>query len=72
MVSITVDFTASEKASPLMLFAYKPDSTAASSKATVLYQPALAGFPFDGGLSKKTPKVSAPQEKAAVTRDDKP
>ena len=48
-----------EKASPLILLAYKPAWCACVSKAAVLYQPADAGLFCLGGFSKNTPIVAA-------------
>src|SRR3989338_11207772 len=57
----------SENASPLILLPNKPAARASFSKATELYQPAVAVLLFSAGLSKKTPTVDAPQPKAATT-----
>jgi hypothetical protein len=70
--SIVFCFTSFEKASPLMLLAYRPASSACFSKAAVLYQPAEAGFPSAGGFSKKTPMVAALLPKALVILEANP
>src|SRR5690606_42018474 len=45
---------------------------ASFSKAAVLYQPAVPGFPGAAGFSKNTPMVAASEPKAAVILDAKP
>ena len=65
-------FTSFEKASPLMLFAYKPALLASTSKAAELYQPGDAVFPSAGAFSKKTPIVAASEPKALVILEAKP
>src|SRR5690606_17163733 len=62
----------SEKASPLMLLAYKPAFFASFSKAAVLYQPEEPGFPGAAGFSKKTPIVAAFEPNALVILDASP
>ena len=54
MVSMVSRFTSSEKASPLMLRAYRPFSWANFSKAAELYQPAVPGLLSLPGRSKNT------------------
>ena len=65
-------FTSFEKASPFILFAYKPAFVASTSKAAELYQPGEAVFPSEGSFSKKTPRVAAPEPKALVILEAKP
>jgi len=62
----------SEKASPFMLFAYKPTLFASTSNAAELYQPGDAVFPSEGGFSKKTPIVEAPAPNALVILEANP
>ncbi|MNJ80540.1 hypothetical protein D3C77_789570 [compost metagenome] len=62
----------SEKASPLMLVAVRPWACAALWKAAVLYQPGVPALAASAGRSKNTPKVSAPQPKAALMRAARP
>ncbi|MNE51380.1 hypothetical protein D3C80_1460070 [compost metagenome] len=61
-----------EKASPLILFAYKPALFASFSKAAELYQPGDPGFPSTGGFSKNTPIVAASDPKALAILEAKP
>ncbi|KAG1580991.1 hypothetical protein G6F46_015432 [Rhizopus delemar] len=65
-------FTSSEKASPLMLLAYRPASSAYLWNAAELYQPAVPGLDSLPGRSKKMPRVAAPLPNAAVMRAARP
>jgi hypothetical protein len=46
--------------------------SAAAWKAAALYQPAVPGLRSVPSFSKKTPRVSAPQPKAATMREARP
>ena len=70
--SIACCLTSLEKASPLILLAYKPALVASFSKAAELYHPGEAVFPSAGAFSKKTPKVAALEPKALVILEANP
>lgn len=72
IISITFSRHSFEKASALMLFAYKPSSFANLVKAAELYQPALPGLFSVPGFSKNTPKVAAPAPNAAEILEASP
>jgi hypothetical protein len=62
----------SEKASPLILLAYKPALVASCSNAAELYHPGVAVLPSAGSFSKNTPIVPAPEPKALVILEANP
>src|SRR5678815_2645287 len=70
--AIVFSRASSENASAFRLRANNPAAWASFSKATELYQPAVAGRLSAGGRSKNTPTVAAPAPNAALMREPSP
>jgi hypothetical protein len=67
-----VFFNSSEKPSPSSVTGARPIFPASSSKARLLYQPALPLLVAEGSRSSDTPMVSAPPAKVATIRLARP